>query len=42
MQQEKEQFIAGQLEVKEVVNKALLSVTGLEPQEKDQVENQVE
>jgi hypothetical protein len=42
MQQEKEQLLAGKLEVKEAVNIALFSVIGLEPQEKDQVEHQVE
>jgi hypothetical protein len=31
MQQEKEQLLAEQLEVKEAVNRALCSVTGLEP-----------
>jgi hypothetical protein len=42
MQQEKEQLLAGQLEVKEVVNRALISVTGLEPQDEDRVTRQVE
>jgi hypothetical protein len=42
MQQEKEQLLAKQLEVKEEVNRALLSVTGLEIQAKDQVTRQVE
>jgi hypothetical protein len=42
MQQEKEQLLAGQLEVKEAVNRALRSVTGLEPQAEDRVEHQVE
>jgi hypothetical protein len=42
MQQKKEQFIAKQLEVKEAVNRALLSMTGLEPQAKDRVTRQVE
>jgi hypothetical protein len=42
MQQEKEQLLAGQLKVKEAVNRALFSVTGLEPQAEDQVEHQVE
>jgi hypothetical protein len=37
MQQEKEQLLAEHLEVKEAVNKALCSVTGLEPQVEDQV-----
>jgi hypothetical protein len=35
MQQEKEQLLAGQLEVKEAVNISLLFVTGLEPQAED-------
>jgi hypothetical protein len=35
MQQEKEQLLAEKLEVKEAVNRALHSVTGLEPQEED-------
>jgi hypothetical protein len=42
MQQEKEQLLAEQLEVKEAVNRALHSVTGLEPQAEDQVTHQVE
>jgi hypothetical protein len=42
MQQEREQFLAEQLEVKEAVNRALLSVTGLELQEEDRVTHQVE
>jgi hypothetical protein len=42
MQQEKEQLLAEQLEVKEVVNRALCSMTGLEPQVEDQVMHQVE
>jgi hypothetical protein len=35
IQQEKEQLLAEQLEVKEAVNKALLSMTGLEPKVED-------
>jgi hypothetical protein len=35
MQQEKEQLLAEQLEVKEAVNRALRSVTGLELQAED-------
>jgi chromosome segregation ATPase len=42
MQQEKEQLLAEQLEVKEAVNRALHSVTGLEPQAEDRVTHQVE
>jgi uncharacterized protein YaaN involved in tellurite resistance len=42
MQQEKEELVAGQLEVKEAVNIALCSMTGLEPQAEDRVEHQVE
>jgi hypothetical protein len=42
MQQEKEQLLAEQLEVKETVNRALHSVTGLEPQAEDRVTHQVE
>jgi hypothetical protein len=42
MQQEKEQFLVGKLEVKEAVNGVLRSATGCEPQEKDRVEHQVE
>jgi hypothetical protein len=42
MQQKKEQFLAGKLKVKEAVNIALRSVTSLEPQVEDRVENQVE
>jgi hypothetical protein len=42
MQQEKEQFLTGEIEVKEAVNKALCSVIGLEPQVEDRVEHQVE
>jgi hypothetical protein len=42
MQQEKEQLLAEQLEVKEAVNRALHSMTGLEPWEKDRVTYQVE
>jgi hypothetical protein len=42
MQQEKEQLLTGKLEVKEVVNIALHSVIGLEPQIEEQVEHQVE
>jgi chromosome segregation ATPase len=42
IQQEKEQLLAEQLEVKEAVNRALRSVTGLEPKAEDRVEHQVE
>lgn len=42
MKQEKEQFLVGQLKVKEVVNKALRSMTSLEPQAEDRIEHQVE
>jgi hypothetical protein len=35
IQQEKEQFLVEQLEVKEAVNRALRSMTGLEPQVED-------
>jgi hypothetical protein len=42
MQQEKEQFLVGQLEVKEVVNIVLQSMIGLEPQAEDRVEHQLE
>jgi hypothetical protein len=42
MQQEKEQLLAEQLEVKKAVNRALCFVTGLELQAKDQVMHQVE
>jgi hypothetical protein len=42
MQQEKEQLLTGKLKVKEAVNRALRSVTGLEPQAEDRVEHQVE
>jgi hypothetical protein len=42
IQQEKEQLLAEQLEVKEAVNRALRSVTGLEPQAEDRVTHQVE
>jgi hypothetical protein len=42
MQQEKEQLLAEQLEVKEAVNRALYSMIGLEPWEKDRVTYQVE
>jgi hypothetical protein len=42
MQQEKEQLLAEQLEVKEAVNRALHSVTGLELQAEDRVTHQVE
>jgi proline dehydrogenase len=42
MEQEKEQLLTGQLEVKEAVNTTLRSMTGLEPQVEDHVENQVE
>jgi hypothetical protein len=43
MQQEKEQLLAEQLEVKEAVNRALRSVTGLEPTKaEDRVMHQVE
>jgi hypothetical protein len=42
MQQEKEQLLAEQLEVKETVNRALHSMTGLEPREEDRVTHQVE
>jgi hypothetical protein len=41
IQQEKEQLLAEQVKVKEAVNKALRSVTGLEQMEEDPVENQV-
>jgi hypothetical protein len=41
-QQEKEQLLAEQLEVKEAVNKALRFVTSLEPQAKDRFMHQVE
>ena len=41
MQQEKEQFLIEQLEVKEAVNRALHSMIGLEPQEKDWITHQV-
>jgi hypothetical protein len=42
MQQEKEQFLAGKLKVKEAVNRSLRFVTGCETQEKEWVEHQVE
>jgi hypothetical protein len=42
MQQEKEQLLAEHLKVKEEVNRALRSVTGLELQAKDRVTHQVE
>jgi VIT1/CCC1 family predicted Fe2+/Mn2+ transporter len=42
MQQEKEQLLTKKLEVKEAFNKALRSVTGLEPQVEEQVTHQVE
>jgi hypothetical protein len=42
IQQEKEQLLAEQLKVKEAVNRALRSVTGLEPQAEDRVMHQVE
>jgi vacuolar-type H+-ATPase subunit D/Vma8 len=42
MQQEKEQFLAGKLKVKEAVNRELRSVTVLETHAEDQVEHQVE
>jgi hypothetical protein len=42
MQHEKEKFLAGQLKVKEAVNRALRSVTGLEPRAEDRVEHQLE
>jgi hypothetical protein len=42
MQQEKEQLLVEQLQVKEAVNKALRSMTGLELQAKDRVMHQVE
>jgi hypothetical protein len=42
IQQDKEQLLTEQLEVKEAVNKSLLSVTGLEPKVEDRVEHQVE
>jgi hypothetical protein len=42
IQQEKEQFLAEQLEVQEAVNRALHSVTGLEPKAEDRVTHQVD
>jgi len=42
MLQEKEQLITEKLEVKEVVNKALRYVTGLEIKVEDHIEHQVE
>ena len=42
MQQQKEQLLAKQLEVKDVVKRALHSVIGLEPQIEYQVTHQVE
>jgi hypothetical protein len=42
MQEEKEQFLAEQLEVKEVVNRELYSVIGLETQVDDRVTHQLE
>jgi hypothetical protein len=42
VQQEKEQLLIEQLEVKEAVRRALHSVTGLEIQDEDQVMHQVE
>jgi hypothetical protein len=42
MQQEKEQFLAEKLEVKQPVNKELHSMIGIEPQAEDQVTHQVE
>jgi hypothetical protein len=42
MQQEKEQLLAKQLEVKEAINRALHPVTGLDPQEEYRVTHQVE
>jgi VIT1/CCC1 family predicted Fe2+/Mn2+ transporter len=41
IQQEKEQLLAEQIGVKEAVNRALRSVTGLEKKEEDPVEHQV-
>jgi chromosome segregation ATPase len=41
IQQEKEQLLAEQVRVKEAVNRALHSVTGLEKRKEDPVENQV-
>jgi hypothetical protein len=41
LQQEKEQFLAEQLEVKEAVNRALRFVTVLEIKAKDRVTQQV-
>jgi predicted nucleic acid-binding Zn-ribbon protein len=41
IQQEKEKMLAKQVGVKQAVNGALCSVTGLEKKVKDQVENQV-
>jgi hypothetical protein len=41
IQQEKEQLLVEQVGVKEVVNRALHSVTGLEKKEEDPVEHQV-
>jgi hypothetical protein len=42
MQQEREQLLAEQLEVKEAFNRALISVIGLEIKEKYQFMHQVE
>jgi hypothetical protein len=42
MQQEREQLLAEQLELKEAVNRALLSMTRLELQEEDRIMHQVE
>jgi hypothetical protein len=42
MEQEKEQLLAEHLKVKEAVNRALHSMTGLELQAKDQFMHQVE
>jgi hypothetical protein len=42
IQQEKEQLLAEQLEVQEAVNRALRSVTGLEPKAEDRVMHQVD
>jgi hypothetical protein len=40
--EEKEKFLVEQVGVKEAVNRALHSVTGLEKKEEDPVEHQVE
>jgi hypothetical protein len=42
MQQEKEQLLAEQLEVKEAVNRAIHSMAGLETKEEECVMHQVE